>query len=61
MQINVPSNRLIEYNSEDGGDSFQYRLANNEQITWFTLTVLSQDNELIQFMRQKRAEGKKRY
>ncbi len=68
MPINVPSNGLLEYNNEDGGDSFQYRLANVEQITWFTLTVLNQDNELIpnfsdyilmlQFIRHKTEEGK---
>jgi hypothetical protein len=68
MPINVPSNGLLEYNNEDGGDSFQYRLANNEQITWFTLTVHNQDDEIIpnfadyilmlQFIRHKTEEGK---
>jgi hypothetical protein len=68
MPINVPSNGLLEYNNEDGGDSFQYRLANNEQITWFTLTVHNQDDELIpnfsdyilllQFIKHKTEEGK---
>ena len=38
---------LSKYYNEDGGDSFQYRLANNEQITWFTLTVHNQDDEMI--------------
>jgi hypothetical protein len=66
--IDVPSNGLLKYNNEDGGDSFQYRLANVEQITWFTLTVYNQDNELIpnfsdyilllQFIRHKTEEGK---
>ena len=66
--IDVASNGLLKYNNEDGGDSFQYRLANNEQITWFTLTVLNQDNELIpnfsdyilllQFIRHRTEEGK---
>ena len=28
--IDVPSNGLLKYNNEDGGDSFQYRLANVE-------------------------------
>ena len=66
--IDVPSNGLLQYNNEDGGDSFQYRLANVEQITWFTLTVHNQDNELIpnfsdyilllQFIRHKTEEGK---
>jgi hypothetical protein len=66
--IDVPSNGLLKYNNEDGGDSFQYRLANVEQITWFTLTVYNQDNELIpnfsdyilllQFIRHKTEDGK---
>ena len=66
--IDVPSNGLLKYNNEDGGDSFQYRLANVEQITWFTLTVYNQDSELIpnfsdyilllQFIRHKTEEGK---
>ena len=47
---------------------FHYKLANVEQITWFTLTVYNQDNELIpnfsdyilllQFIRHKTEEGK---
>ena len=66
--IDVPSNGLLKYNNEDGGDSFQYRLANVEQITWFTLTDYNQDNELIpnfsdyilllQFIRHKTEDGK---
>ena len=66
--IDVPSNGLLEYNNEDGGDSFQYRLANVEQITWFTLSVYNQDDELIpnfsdyilllQFIRHKTEGGK---
>ena len=66
--IDVPSNGLLEYNNEDGGDSFQYRLANVEQITWFTLSVYNQDDELIpnfsdyilllQFIRHKTEEEK---
>ena len=66
--IDVPSNGLLKYNNEDGGDSFQYRLANVEQITWFTLSVYNQDDELIpnfsdyilllQFIRHKTEEGK---
>ncbi len=43
----VASNRLLNYNNEDGGDSFQYRLANIEQITSFELTVHNQDDEFI--------------
>jgi hypothetical protein len=45
--IDVPSNGLLKYNNEDGGDSFNYKLANVEQITWFTLSVYNQDNEFI--------------
>ena len=66
--IDVPSNGLLKYNNEDSGDSFHYRLANVEQITWFTLTVHNQDNELIpkfsdyilllQFIKHKTEEGK---
>ena len=66
--IDVPSNGLLKYNNEDGGDSFQYKLANVEQITWFTLTVHNQDDELIphfsdyllllQFIRHKTEEEK---
>ena len=66
--IDVPSNGLLEYNNEDGGDSFHYKLANVEQITWFTLSVYNQDDELIpnfsdyilllQFVRHKTEEGK---
>jgi hypothetical protein len=66
--IDVASNGLLKYNNEDGGDSFHYRLANVEQITWFTLTVYNQDNEfipnfsdyilLLQFIRHRTEEGK---
>jgi hypothetical protein len=66
--IDVPSNGLLQYNNDDGGDSFQYRLANVEQITWFTLTVHNQDDEIIpnfsdyilllQFIRHKTEDGK---
>jgi hypothetical protein len=66
--IDVPSNGLLQYNNDDGGDSFQYRLANVEQITWFTLTIHNQDDEIIpnfsdyilllQFIRHKTEDGK---
>ena len=66
--IDVPSNGLLKYNNEDGGDSFNYKLANVEQITWFTLSVYNQDNEfipdfsdyilLLQFIRHRTEEGK---
>ena len=45
--IDVASNGLLKYNNEDGGDSFQYRLANIEQITYFELSVHNQDDEFI--------------
>ena len=66
--IDVPSNGLLKYNNEDGGDSFHYKLANVEQITWFTLSVYNQDNEfipnfsnyilLLQFIRHRTEEGR---
>jgi hypothetical protein len=66
--IDVPSNGLLKYNNEDGGDSFNYKLANVEQITWFTLSVYNQDNEfipnfsnyilLLQFIRHRTEEGR---
>ncbi len=59
--IDVPSNGLLEYNNEDGGYSFHYKLANVEQITWFTLSVLPNFSDcilLLQFIRHKTEEGK---
>jgi len=66
--IDVPANGLLKYNNEDGGDSFQYKLANVEQITYFYLSVFNQDDELIpdfsdyilllQFVRHKTEEAK---
>lgn len=66
--IDVASNGLLKYNNEDGGDSFQYRLANIEQITSFELTVHNQDDEfipsfsdyilLLQFIRHSTQEDK---
>jgi predicted transcriptional regulator len=66
--IDVPANGLLKYNNEDGGDSFQYKLANVEQITYFNLTVYNQDDELIpdfsdyllllQFVKHKLEENK---
>lgn len=62
--IDVPSNGLLKYNNEDGGDSFQYLLNNIEQITYFELSIYNQDDEPIpdfseyilnlQFIRHKR-------
>jgi hypothetical protein len=45
--IDVASNGLLKYDNEDGGDSFQYRLANIEPKTYFELTVHNQDDEFI--------------
>ena len=66
--IDVASNGLLKYSNEDGGDSFQYRLANIEQITYFELTVHNQDDEfipsfsdyilLLQFIRHSTQEDK---
>ena len=66
--IDVASNGWLKYKNEDGGDSFQYRLANIEQITYFELTVHNQDDEfipsfsdyilLLQFIRHSTKEDK---
>ena len=45
--IDVPPYSLIQYNNEDAGDSFQYRLKQVEEIKNFTLTIKNQDNEVI--------------
>jgi hypothetical protein len=45
--IDVASGGLLKYNNEDGGDSFQYKLSNVEQISGFTLSIYNQDNEPI--------------
>lgn len=45
--IDVPTNGLLKYENVDSGDSFQYKLANIEQITWFELSIHNQDNEVI--------------
>ena len=66
--IDVASNGLLKYSNEDGGDSFQYRIANIEQITYFELSVHNQDDEfipnfsdyilLLQFIRHTTEEDK---
>ena len=38
---------LLTYNNVDGGDSFQFKLSNQEQITWFKLNVYNQDYAVI--------------
>jgi hypothetical protein len=45
--IDVPPYALLQYNNEDAGDSFQYRLKQVREIRNFTLTVKNQDNEVI--------------
>ena len=45
--IDVPTNGLLQYNNQDSGDSFQYKLSNVEQVTWFELSVHNQDDEII--------------
>jgi hypothetical protein len=45
--IDVPPYALLQYNNEDAGDSFQYRLKQVREITNFRLTVKNQDNEVI--------------
>lgn len=45
--IDVPSNSLLKYSNEDGGDNFQYVLNNIEQINYFELSVYNQDDEFI--------------
>ena len=45
--IDVPPYALIQYNNEDAGDSFQYRLKQIREIKNFNLIVKNQDNEVI--------------
>ena len=45
--IDVPPYALIQYNNEDAGDSFQYRLKQIRGIKNFNLIVKNQDNEVI--------------
>jgi hypothetical protein len=62
--IDTPSGGLLKYDNNDGGDSFQYRLSNYEQINWYELSVYNQDNEhipefsdyilLLQFIKHQR-------
>ena len=62
--IDIPSGGLLKYDNYDGGDSFQYRLSNYEQINWYELSVYNQDNEhipefsdyilLLQFIKHQR-------
>ena len=45
--IDVPPYSLLQYNNEDAGDSFQYRLKQIREIKNFSLIVKNQDNEVI--------------
>jgi hypothetical protein len=45
--IDVAPYALLQYNNEDAGDSFQYRLKQVREIRNFNLTVKNQDNEVI--------------
>jgi hypothetical protein len=45
--IDVPPYALLQYNNEDAGDSFQYRLKQIREIKNFNLIVKNQDNEII--------------
>jgi hypothetical protein len=45
--IDVPPYSLLQYNNEDAGDSFQYKLKQMREIKNFSLIVKNQDNEVI--------------
>ena len=45
--IDVSPYSLLQYNNEDAGDSFQYRLKPMREIKNFNLIVKNQDNEII--------------
>jgi len=45
--IDVPPYSLLQYNNEDGGDSFQYKLKQIREIRNFNLIIKNQDNEII--------------
>ena len=45
--IDVKPYALLQYNNEDSGDSFQYRLKQIREIKNFSLIVKNQDNEII--------------
>ena len=45
--IDVPPYALLQYNNEDAGDSFQYKLKQMREIKNFNLIVKNQDNEVI--------------
>ena len=45
--IDAPPYALLQYNNEDAGDSFQYRVKQIREIKNFNLIVKNQDNEVI--------------
>jgi len=45
--IDVAPTGLLTYNNVDGGDSFSFKLSNQEQITWFKLNIYNQDYGVI--------------
>jgi hypothetical protein len=45
--IDVSPYSLLQYNNEDAGDSFQYKLKQIREIRNFNLIVKNQDNEII--------------
>ena len=45
--IDVSPYSLLQYNNEDAGDSFQYKLKQIREIKKFNLIVKNQDNEVI--------------
>ena len=65
--IDVPATGLLTYDNVDGGDSFQFKLSNQEQITWFKLNIYNQDYTIIpnmtdyilnlQFVKQKKSNS----
>ena len=45
--IDVPPYSLLQYNNEDSGDSFHYKIKQIREIRNFNLIVKNQDNEII--------------
>ena len=45
--IDVPATGLLSYNNVDSGDSFIFKLSNQEQISWFKINVYNQDYGII--------------
>ena len=45
--VDVAPTGLLTYNNVDGGDSFSFKLSNQEQISWFKLNIYNQDYGVI--------------